>query len=95
MANYAVFLEGNNFELARGTNKELLGFFVTVRVESPTEQEAANSAILFIKSAPQLEAAFQVGGITTPSIEVKVIHELLPENMMKNSEFVFFPMEEK
>jgi hypothetical protein len=31
MANYAVFLEGNDFEFSRGGSKELLGFFVTVR----------------------------------------------------------------
>lgn len=59
MTNYAVFLEGNDFELSRNGSKEVLGFFVTVRVESQSEQEAASRAIEIVKADPQLEEAFR------------------------------------
>jgi hypothetical protein len=95
MANYAVFLEGANFVLTRGIGKELLGFFVTVRVESSSAQEAASGAISLVKSDPQLEEAFRAVSEKTPTVVVKVVHELLPENRMKNTEFMFFPMEEQ
>jgi hypothetical protein len=95
MTNYAVFLEGNDFELSRNGSKEALGFFVTVRVESQSEQEAASRAIEIIKADPQLGEALRADTGKNPRIEVKVVHELLPENNMKNTEFVFFPMEEK
>ncbi len=95
MTNYAVFLEGNDFELSRNGSKEALGFFVTVRVESQSEQEAASRAIEVVKADPQLEEAFRADTGKNPRIEAKVVHELLPENTMKNTEFVFFPMEEK
>ena len=58
MTNYAVFLEGNDFELSRKGSKEALGFFVTVRVESQSEQEAVGRAIEIVKADPQLEEAF-------------------------------------
>lgn len=95
MANFAVFLQGSDFELSRGGNKGSLGFFITVRVEAQTEEAAASAAIGVVKSDIQLEEAFTVEAANTPIIEVKVIHELLPENRMKNTEFVFFPMEEE
>ena len=94
MTNYAVFLEGNDFQLSRKGSKEALGFFVTVRVESQSEQEAVGRAIEIVKADPQLEEAFRATS-KSPRIEAKVVHELLPENTMKNAEFVFFPMEEK
>ncbi len=95
MANYAVFLEGNNFELMREGRKNRFGFFVTVRVDSPSEHDAKDSAISLVRSAPELQEAFQNTSEIKPSIEAKVVHELLPENKMKNTEFKFFPMEDK
>ena len=95
MTNYAVFLEGNDFELSRNGSKEAFGFFVTVRVESQSEQEAASRAIEIVKADPQLEEAFRADTSKIPRIEAKVVHELLSENTMKNTELVFFPMEEK
>ena len=94
MGNYAVFLEGKNFELSRGGGKELFGFFVTVRVETHSEREAEISATNHVKSDPQLADAFKENASVTPEIEVKVVHLLLPENKMKNTEFEFFPMGE-
>ena len=94
MANYAVFLEGKNFELSRGGFKELFGFFVTVRVDAPSEHDAGVNATTVLKSDAQLADAFKEGASKTPQIEVKVVHELLPENKMKNTEFVFFSMKE-
>jgi hypothetical protein len=95
MTNFAVFLQGSDFELSRGGNKEVLGFFITVRVEAQSEEAAAIAAIGVVKSDHQLEEAFIVKAAKTPKIEVKVIHELLPENKMKNIEFVFFAMEDE
>ncbi|MDX8400211.1 MAG: hypothetical protein R8K20_08170 [Gallionellaceae bacterium] len=95
MTNYAVFLQGSDFELSRGGKKEALGFFITVRVDAQTEEEAASAAIGVVKSDHQLEEAFRAEATKVPIIEVKVIHELPPENMMKNIEFVFFTMEEE
>jgi hypothetical protein len=95
MANYAVFLEGNDFELSRNGRKEIVGFFVTVRVETDSEHEAASRAIDAVKSDPLLKEAFGSEASTIPRIDTKVVHELLPENKMKNTEFTFFPMEEE
>jgi hypothetical protein len=50
MANYAVFLEGEDFELSHSGSKELLGFFVTVRVEAQSECEAKISGVTLVKS---------------------------------------------
>lgn len=94
MANYAVLLEGNDYELSRGGSKELLGFFVTVRVDAQSECEVKISATNLVKSDPELADAFKSAADKTPKIEVKVVHQLLPENKMKNTEFVFFPMNE-
>lgn len=94
MANYAVFLEGSDFDLYNG-RKEIVGFFVTVRVETDSEQEAARRAIELVKSDSLLQEAFGSDASTIPRIDVKVVHELPPENKMKNTEFTFFPMEEE
>lgn len=94
MANYAVFLEGKNLELSRDGRKELLGFFVTVRVEAQSEYDAKTSATTLIKSDPQLADAFKATAGKEPKIQVNVVHQLLPENKMKNTGYVFFPMEE-
>lgn len=93
MANYAVFLEGNNFELMREGRKDRFGFFVTVRVDAPSEDDAKERAISLIRSAPELQEAFQNILEIEPSIGAKVVHVLLPENKMKNTEFTFFPIE--
>lgn len=62
MTNYAVFLQGDNFELSREGRKQLLGFFVTVRVEAESEAEAGNKAIRLVKSDSQLADAFMTAG---------------------------------
>ena len=94
MTVYAVFLEGNDFELSRNGRKEMLGFFVTVRIESQSEQEAASRAIEIVKADPQLEEAFRADTGKNPRIQAKLVHEILPGNTMKNNEFVFYPMDE-
>jgi hypothetical protein len=94
MKNYAIFLMGEDFMLSRGESKELCGFFVTVRVEANTEEEAGAEAIQALKSDPQLADAFEADAPRPPKIEVRVVHELLPENKMKNTKYTFFPMEE-
>jgi len=92
MKNYAVFLEGNDFELTRKGTKEIVGFFVTVRVETASEDEAAVRAIEVVKSYDLLKEAFNPNATATPRLDAKLVHELLPDNKMKNTELVFFPM---
>jgi hypothetical protein len=95
MPNYAVFVEGNDFQLSRNGRKEVVGFFVTVRVVTDSEREAASCAIEVVRSDPMLQEAFRPGAGPIPRIQVKVVHELMPDNKMKNTQFTFFPMEEK
>jgi hypothetical protein len=95
MENYAVFLQGNDFELTRNGVRRALGFFVTVRVESKGKAEAAKSAIELVKSDPELAGAYRANVLGTPSIEVKVVHQLLPENKMNRTEFFFYSMDEE
>lgn len=95
MPNYAVFIEGNDFELSRNGRKEVVGFFVTVRVETESESEAASRAIAVVRSDSLLQDAFKPGVGAVPRIEAKVVHELMPDNKMKNTQFTFFPMVEK
>lgn len=92
MKNYAVFLEGNDFEITRKGTKEIVGFFVTVRVETASEDEATVSAIEIVKSNPLLKEAFNTNTTVTPRLDAKLVHELLPNNKMKDTELVFFPM---
>ena len=94
MKNYAVFLMGEDFMLSRDGSNELCGFFVTVRVEANSEDEAGADAIQIVKSDPHLADAFKTDAIEKPKIEVRVVHELLPDNKMKNTGYTFFPMEE-
>jgi hypothetical protein len=95
MPTYAVFLEGNDFELSRNGRNEVVGFFVTVRVETDSEHEAASRAIEVVKSDPMLQEAFRPEASVIPRINAKVVHELPSENKMKNTKFTFFPMEEE
>ena len=94
MGNYAVFLEGKNFALRRGREKELFGFFVTVRIEAHSEPEAKIKATALVESDPQLVDGYKADANVASTVEVKIVHELLPENKMKNTEFVFFPIKE-
>ncbi|MCO5978679.1 hypothetical protein [Ideonella oryzae] len=93
MTNYAVFLEGSNFKLELEGRKEFFGFFATVRVDSPSAEDAKDSAISLISSSPELQEAFRNASEIKPTIEAKVVHELLTENQMKNTGFTFFLME--
>ena len=95
MKNYAVFLQGNDFSLTRDDIKDVLGFFITVRVEAESEEKASILATEIVKSEPELAEAFSTNASTKPSIEVKVVHELLPENKMNKTEFFFYSMEEE
>jgi len=95
MNNYAVFIEGNDFLLTHGDTKEALGFFVTVRVEANSEDEAINTAIEIVKSNPKLAEAYTTNLNKKPSLKVNVVHELLPDNKMNNTGFTFYPMEEE
>ncbi len=95
MTNYAVFLQGDNFELSRDGRKQLLGFFVTVRVEAESEADAGNKAIQLVKSDSHLADAFMAGTAASPEIQVKVVHQLLPENKMTRTEYSFFPMNDE
>ena len=95
MKNYAVFLEGNDFELTRKGKKEIVGFFITIRVETASEAEAASRAIEVIKSYDLLKEAFNPNATVTPRLDAKLVHELLPNNKMKNTELVFFPIEKR
>lgn len=95
MGNYAVFLEGNNFELTLDGRKSLFGFFKTVHVESPSEKKARDSAISLVRSLPELQEALQNISEIQPTIEAKVAHELLPQSKMKNTGFSFFLMEDE
>jgi len=95
MTNYAVFLQGENFELSHEGEVRLLGFFVTVRVEAESEPEAEKRAIQHVKSDPQLAEAFKAGVAASPEVRVNVVHQLLPDNKMGNTVYTFFPMEEE
>lgn len=94
MTNYAVFLEGEDFELSHSGAKELLGFFVTVRVEARSESEAESRAIQRVRSDPQLSDAFKAEAGATPKVKAKVVHQLLLENRMADTAYTFFPMGE-
>ena len=74
---------GEDFMLPNSGSKELCGFFVTVRIEADTEDEAGAAALEVLKEDPQLADAFKADSPKTPKIEVRVVHELLPENKMK------------
>ena len=93
MKNYAVYLEGADFLLPRGDKKELLGFFVTVRVEAESDLAARVAAQTLVESDPELTGAFREQGIA-PKLTVKVVHELLPDNRMSKTPYMYFPMEE-
>jgi len=92
MINYAVFLEGNNFELTHAGKKDLFGFFITVRIEADSESEAKSEAIQLVKSDPELSEAYRADAKEAPVIKVKVVHELLSENKMNKTKYTFFSM---
>jgi hypothetical protein len=91
MGNYAVFLEGCNFRLSQGGDS-LSGFFMTKRVEAPDTEEAQRVAIQELWLHPEL--AGQQGSNPTPTIEARVVHELLVSNKMKDTGLHVFPMDE-
>ena len=86
--NFAVFLMGENF-LAAG-QPELQGFFITKRIEASSEEIAAAQAVAAVKADPQFS---QVPSVA-PTVTVKVVHQLPESNHMKDTEYLFFPMEE-
>nr|WP_199045277.1 hypothetical protein [Dyella sp. ASV24] len=93
MGNYAVFLEGNNFWLSNEGRGSLSGFFMTKRVEARDSDEAGQLAIRDLWLHPEL--AGQEKNTPTPSIEVKVVHELPDSIKMKDTELAIYPMDEE
>lgn len=91
--NYAVFLEGENFEIDVDGKMQLLGFFTTVRVDAHSPEEAKSNALKVLLADPQLERCFANQQHIKPTIEAQVVHELLGDNHMKNTGYTFFPME--
>lgn len=91
MSNYAVFLEGSNFLLSRKGGPTLCGFFTTVRVIAPSQEEAGPLAIQTVWRDPRL--AGQEANLPMPRVEVKVVHELSVSNQMKGTELSIFEME--
>lgn len=91
MGNYAVFLEGANFHLSQGGNS-LSGFFMTKRVEAPDCEEARRIAIQELWLHPEL--AWQQRSTPVPTIEARIVHELLASMKMKDTELHIFPMDE-
>lgn len=94
MLNYAIFLMGENFPMDYDGDVVLQGFFVTKRVEAENEEVAREMAIAGIKSTPIIASSILLAGVTEPTIQVKVVHLLPDHNKMKDTEFVFFPMED-
>lgn len=91
MKNFAVFLEGTNFWLARDGGRKHFGFFVTKRVEALSEEEAAQLAVQATRGDPNLSG--QKDNPLSPTVVVKVVHELSASNKMSDTELVLFEME--
>ncbi|MDR6674629.1 hypothetical protein [Xanthomonas sp. 1678] len=85
--NFAVFLMGENFLVAGCP--ELQGFFITKRIEAPGEEAAAAQAVSAIQAGPRWGLAASVA----PTIAVKVVHPLDASIRMKDTDYLFFPME--
>lgn len=86
--NFAVFLMGENYIVAG--QPDLQGFFITVRVEASSEELAAAQAVAAVEADPRLSRVSSVA----PTITVKVVHQLPESNLMKGTEYLFFPMRE-
>lgn len=91
MGNYAVFLERTNFRLSQG-GESLSGFFMTKRVDASDGDEAQRIAIQELWKHPEL--AGQQGSTPAPTIEARVVHELLPSVKMKDTELHVFFLDE-
>lgn len=94
MTNYAVFLNGENFDIHFEGKRQLVGFFTTVRVEAETDEAAAHMAVDVVMSDSMLSEAFSAGTSTKPDLQIKAIHVLEPDNKMKNTPHTFFSMNE-
>jgi len=94
MTNYAVFLHGENFEIHYEGKKQAVGFFTTVHVEAETEEIAGHMAVEVVESDLVLSEAFAPGASAKPDLQIRVIHELEPDNKMKNTKYTFFAMDE-
>ena len=92
MKHYAVFLEGSNFLLsdAQGTSK-LYGFFATRSVRANSSEEASTAAVHLVWRDPKISGQEKVN--PAPSIDVKVVHELLASNEAIDTGFILFEME--
>lgn len=86
--NVAVLLMGENFPVAG--QPKLQGFFITKRVEASSEEVAAAQAVAAVKADPQ----FSQSSFVEPTVTVNVVHQLPESNLMKDTEYLFFPMEE-
>ena len=83
-----MFLMGENYIVAG--QPDLQGFFITVRVEASSEELAAAQAVAAVEADPRLSRVSSVA----PTITVKVVHQLPESNLMKGTEYLFFPMRE-
>jgi hypothetical protein len=88
--NFAVFLMGENFLLPGHTS--LQGFFVTKGLSAQNEQVAAAQAVAAVKADLTLADSFSLSKATSPTLTVKVVHQL--PHVMKDTEYFFFPMED-
>ena len=88
--NFAVFLMGENF-LLEG-HESLQGFFITKGIEAPNAEGAAQLAVAAVKADPRFAESLAASTALPPTIQVKVIQSL--PHLMRDTEYVFFPMEE-
>ena len=87
-------MQGENFELEHDGSRALMGFFITVRVEAESTEAAGLRAKEVVEGDPRLAAAYNSAGSLEPTISVHVVHKLPMSNKMKNTDFVFFEMDE-
>ena len=89
--NFAVFLMGENFLL--GQKPTLQGFFVTKGIEATSEEDAAAQAVAAVKADDQFASALSTSSQPSPTITVKVVHQL--PHLMGDTDYIFFPMEDE
>lgn len=95
MTNYAIFIDGENFLLNLEGEDKRFGFFVTKNVRSECESRAIESAIASIKSDPKFAQAYERSHLVEPTLTVKVVHILDKNNVMSDTGYTFYPMEDQ
>ncbi|WP_177418983.1 hypothetical protein [endosymbiont of Lamellibrachia barhami] len=92
---YAVFLQGENYEIPTNEKTKHVGFFVTKVVDASNKISAEEQAMVLVGKDPQIIKAIAMSDGIEPTLEVKVVHELLHESRMKHTTYTYFPMEEE